>query len=531
MQTIQKDPNLKITWINQECFVDPEFLNYKKSEIPLNTLANITIDDTLRLDWLFSAWFGLQKTRDISVITADGVLSEYKNVELRRHAYKERRIAEEERPILKLARTKPGIVYDNINIDHDHKSWKACQRYTYKTRSVFNSYLAKAFPKNSIARALARKETKTLKDKTSKGSKAHLHAQALDFQLRLLSNTSLREEMSTFVKLDISHNKMAQLLKAMQPFPGDNMESYDCFLHDLNISIKHVLQIFNHVPSKILLNDLLNAITARTLPNVEVNLRKLARTPKEILKELDFEKLTSLKTCTVEVDKKGNQPFIDAFRQEGSSVGILDTERAIENSLQLGVIRDFWGLLRQRKTIPRQSLPVHTEHFLSSIDVKIYITNMATPDGWLAMAVPGICVDFAGYDHRDHFGCDAGYLTVYYKSSLVLGGFIINAGSHYLLNNLQGALPNKINDRNNKTEIAKAIVDLLSTLPLPVALKDMGFNSMSLSAAVDMKQQHLKFSLPDISLDNPSEGHFFVCGDKQSLKQKMFQIKFENEVE
>lgn len=510
----------RLIWIHDDIFIDPA--NVPIEDVPsgylplaeVGTLADVPLQTPdLSLKELTSAWCRIRRNHDAQEISEQMILDEIQIVRKLRQGYKERRQEDERKALRKIARTDPEEalkkVKSSCDDEHDDRGktqlyWEALLIYAPRSQSAFHEYLFSVEQKNSIARAAAL---------VKRSKNVHKQARSLDYQLRLLNNFGhdtlmFRKSLIKFVrKTSLPNSKLEKLLRAMHAQKTECFSSFFRFIHDIHENII----AFDILPPSVYFSDLMNSVRDRNVSNILPLLKTIYEAPFHFR-----HKATSvppypknLSEAATRILKVTKDDLIKKFNIKLAGWDCINNERLLHNSLKNGVTKIFLWLL-ERNVIRQQSFPRHLCHDVFDGRVSLEVSNLSVVDGWLAMALPQICIRFGGSEHIGHFHCDAAYLCIYHKDDLIMSGMLVNAGSHILLNNFQGKLPTIMNTEEKKHEMCRGIQEIMNQLDKPVVMRDFYFNAISLAKTLNLPKENLKLDLPQVRLDCSSEGDFYV---------------------
>jgi hypothetical protein len=461
-----------------------------------------------------TAWLRLRRNSDPEAISESQMIEEMAEGLKRRTAFANRRKEEVKQKLRVIAREDPEKMFKNLNSRKSSAAetgknsiWSALHVYAGRPRSRFHKTVIKSDPQKSLSRAAALNQ---------RSDRSHDVAKILDYHLRLIpkgyneNSLQLREVIINTIKdKALPNRKLAKILETLIPKVSEPLHEYSRFLHD----IINVFENMHGLHPTLYVGEVLNSLASREVSDVSKSLRILSNASDEFRSEAIKANPQSLKRAANAVTALQQAELISEIRNKAASWNVANLDRLISNSLKMGTSRTLGHLmsLKKREELD-QSLPERIVHHIKDSDITIEFTNITVPDGWLAMAVTGICVRFGGSQHLKHFYHPTGYICVYDKSDVVLGGFVLDTGEKILLNNLQGRLGNRINKSDIKKQISLGIESIFMQMGKPVVLRKIYFNSLSLTDELDLKGEDMQLNLPRMYLDNPSAGHYFTFG-------------------
>lgn len=510
----------RIVWICADTFVDPRYAEARHPSIMMNTIFNVNVPNSEHdLSRIVTAWLRLQRTALPETITEAAMLDELADGVQRRRAYAQRREEERYRAVRQQARGDPEAVIALLRSEVDpEKVWKAMHIYAERPRSAFHKAILKTDARQSIGRAVALGK---------RGEIAHRHAQLVDYHFRLIPPAhmstygDLRNTLIEVVKdKALPNRKLTKILAMLTPKDRERLDDYSRFLHDLNGVLRNIYGL----PPSLYAGELLNALNSRGLADVGRDLSILAQAAPNVRNSVLAEHPKSLRRAASAAVAVEQADLVTSIKDKAMAWRAVNIDRLLDNALHLGVAKEIHGLLSTPKTrVPRQLMPDVLSERIDEVGVTVEFSNMSVVDGWMAMALPEICVRFAGHEHVQQFECEAGYLCVYDDDALALGGFLVDAGDYILMNNLQGGLGNRLNKSAIRKQIAHAIEKVLTQLGKPVALRNLVFNSFSLVEELKLAARDLKLDLPNIYLDNPAKGDYFILGTRRQNEEEQRQ--------
>ena len=505
LRTLAEEPgNHTVSWIAADTFVDPAFARKRMPFVRMNTLLDLDPPPaTHSLSRLCAAWFRLQRTHAPSAITPVMMRDELAVVERLRANYAKRRRDDEKRAIRREARTAPSAALTRFVHDPGNTAWQALQVFAFRPRSRFHRTVRVRAPDRSLVRAAGRRR---------RSEAARKVARAADYHLRLVPEDmhgyrSLRTDLIRLVREPgVPDRRLTQFLERLMPRAGETLEEYAAFLHDL----PGVLPLLPGLPSSLYAGDLLNALRTRTLHDIGRRLAVLREADPEIREQALEQRPRSLAAAAKAVAAIEHAGFADRIAAlVQKHWPDADPGHLARCAAHLGVWRGIEYLLETMVgRVAPQTLPARITWRVSPGDagshpLDVTFTNLKVPDGWFAMALPAICVDFAGFHHYAHFGCDGGYICVHQGPERlpVMGGFLVTAGDAVLLNNLQGGLTRGANTARRRQRLANGVRNVLGRVGRPVVMQDLGFNALSLPNELGLPARHMQLELPEIRLD------------------------------
>lgn len=506
-----------VTWISDDTFVDPAFARKRMPFARMNTIVGLDLPaDEHSLARLCAAWFRLQRFQPPETITNAMIHDELVVVNRLRERYAERRREEEHRAIRRDARTNPTAALTAFRLDPQSTAWEALQVFAHRPRSRFFRAVRARSPQRSLLRAAGMRR---------RSDASRNVARVADYHLRLVPEQrhgyrALRTDLIRLIRdPGLPDRRLTQFLERLMPQPGEKLDQYTAFLHDLPA----VLPLLPGLPATLYAGELLNALQSRSLHEIGRRLAILRAAEPEVRGEVLEQRPRSLAAAAREVARIEEAAFMDriaALAREHWPAA--DPGHLVRCATHLGAWEGFAYLLEAMAgCVAAQTLPQRITWRMApdqagKQELDVTFTNLAVPDGWSAMALPSVCVDFAGFHHLTHFSCDGGYICVHQGPERlpILGGFVVRAGDAVLLNNLQGRLSSGANTAARRRGIANGIRDVLERVGRPVVMRDLGFNALSLPSELGLPARHVDLDLPEVRLDLDDDGtrsgQFFV---------------------
>lgn len=507
----------KIVWIAADTFIDVRFAKNVPHVAKLNTLYDAdSVRSIYNLTKVATAWLRLRRNSDPEAISEVQMLDEMAEGLKRRIAFANRRKEEVKQKLRVIAREDPEKMFKDLNSKKSSSAdigknsiWSSLHVYAGRPRSRFHKTVINSDPLKSLSRAVALNQRSDI---------THDIAKILDYHLRLIpkgyseNSLQLREVIINTIKdKALPNRKLAKILEALVPKVSEPLIEYSKFLHD----IISVFENMHGLHPTLYVGEVLNALASREVSDVSKSLRILSNASDEIRADAIKANPQSLKRAATAVTALQQAELISEIKNKAASWNVANLERLISNSLKMGTSRMLGHLMSLKKRDDlHQSLPKRIVHHIEDSDITIEFTNITVPDGWLAMAVTGICVRFGGSQHLPHFNHPTGYICVYDKSDIVLGGLVVDTGDKILLNNLQGRLGNRINKSDIKKQISLGIESVFMQMNKPVVLRKLYFNSLSLTDELSLNSSDMQLELPRMRLDNPSVGQYFTFGTR-----------------
>lgn len=525
LQPVYEEPYKKrVTWLRDDIFIDTIYLpttdtinSYTYTPlVELCTLREIEIPSAqFTLKRLITCWCRLRRNHNAEDITEAMLMQELEVVQSLRDKFKNNRIEEQKRNVKRFARSDPAAAInyikslpsqnDSLPSNDMEVCWEALQAYATRFQNTFHRHLFSIEQTNSIPRAAAL---------MNKGKKTHAQAKALDYHLRLLSacfgHSTLKHRVDfiAFIKkTELSNSKLEKLLTALLPNKKERQSQYIVFVHDIQTALK----MLEGLRPTMYFSDLMNAARDRTVNSLTPKLRMIKDTESSILDKVfaaPYPK--SLREAQTRIQKITHAPLLKKLHQRIQEHPYIDSERMAAVAIRNGVLKPYTALLAEKWDTVKQSMPCLLKQTVLRDRINIEISNMTVPDGWLAMSLPEICIQFGGYDHLTHFTCDGGYLCIYFNDELIISGMLADAGDYILLNNLQGHLPTRFNNTRDRQTVCLGIQDVTRKLPKTVVMKDLSFNSLSIPKALGLSSKMLDLDLPNVRLDCENYGQFYL---------------------
>lgn len=520
----------EIVWLNDEVFIDPSFADDGRFFVRKNVLrcfrpeVEAAYPQQYSLARLVTSILRLSRTVPYPEMTKTMITEELTKVNKMRSDYAQRRADEEAEVWARMVRSEPQTFLDKIESIPTHKLsdrekidiWALMLKYADKTRSSFYRAVMMSDPKKSLSRASSLMK----RDEEVRGA-----AVKLDYILRAIPQSwnfyaDIRKDLIGIIKdKRISDNRLAKFLEALYPIKGEELREYVSVLHDCMGVLPHIT-IFR--PS-LYMSGLLTSLANRSLNGLNTQIKTLIETPPDLLEKVMNRGPKSLKQATEMIQIALNDFVADEISGgKGPLYDLIqDEERLIKNSILCGRPEVVLRLLREGKvSSAEQTINAPIKISLDEIGVSVEVSEVHVPDGWLAMAISSVCVSFGGTAHMSQFRHDGGYLCVYDEDRIVLGGYLVDGGDYMLLNNLQGTLSNRHKTPEKKRMIAEGIRNALLSIGKPVVFRDLMFNGFSLAQNLDVPHREISMTLPNIYLDNPDHGEFYVIepgGDENEL--------------
>lgn len=507
----------KIVWIAADTFIDVRFANNSPHIAKLNTLSEAdSVRAIYNLTKVVTAWLRLRRNSAPEAISEAEMIDEMAEGLKRRIAFANRRKEEGRQKLRVIAREDPEKMFKKLNARSSSSGiakddiWSSLHVYAGRPRSRFHKTVIKSDPQKSLSRAVALNQ---------RNETTHDISKILDYHLRLIpkgyneNSLQLREVIINTIKdKSLPNRKLAKILEALVPKVSEPLLEYSKFLHD----IISVFENMHGLHPTLYVGEVLNALASREVSDVSKSLRILSIASDEIRSEAIKANPQSLKRAATAVMALQQADLISGIKDKSASWNVANFDRLISNSLKMGTSRTLGHLMSLKKIDELdQCLPERIVHHIKDSDITIEFTNITVPDGWMAMAVPGICVRFGGSQHLSHFKHPTGYICVYDKDNVVLGGFVVDTGDKILLNNLQGRLGNRVNKPEIKKIISLGIEDIFMKMDKPVVLRELYFNSLSLTDELNLRGEDMHLDLPKMYLDNPSAGHYYTFGTRR----------------
>lgn len=504
----------RVVWITRDTFVDPAFAAGRRAAAKMNTILEIEAPEVRHdLKRVVTSWFRLRRTFPPGAISTAMMENELCRVAQLRSVYARCRGDERVRKYRKTARTDPAKIFRELEETTSYGTvppatnelWLAMHIYAERRHSRFHRAVLDLDKTLSLVRLAGRH---------GRGPAVRDQAMFVDFHLRLIPagmyDPELRENVAALVRdRSIPNRRAAQILARLVPQSSETLSGFAAVLHDL----REVMPLLSRLPVGVYVDDLLNALKTRSLHEPARLLGVIAATNPEVRERILAGHPRSLRAAADSMVACESAELIEIVESAAAQWGVEALGRLATNALSLGAVKELVHLLGEMKgRIPVQTLPARAVEAITagSTMVTVEFTNMTCPAGWLAMALPTICVPFACHDHLDHYKCDGGYLCVYENERLVMGGYLVVAGDVVLLNNLQGRLGAAKRRVEDRRRLARAIGKVLSALERPVLMRKLNFNALSLPEELDLPERERELDLPDIRLDNPSCGNFYV---------------------
>lgn len=502
-----------VVWITRDTFVDPAFAAGRRRSAKMNTILELEAPEVRHdLKRVVTSWFRLRRTFPPEAISTAMMEKELCRVAELRSVYARCRGDERVRKYRKTARKDPAKIFRELEETTlwkvqpaANELWQAMHIYAERRHSRFHRAVLDLDKTLSLVRLAGRH---------GRGPAVRKQAMNVDFHLRLVPagmyDPRLREDVASLVRdRSVPNRRVAQILARLVPQPSESLSGFAAVLHDL----REVMPLLSMLPVGVYADDLLNALKTRSLEEPARLLGVIAATNPEVREKVLAGRPRSLRAAADAMVACESAELIEMVESAAARWGVDAPGRLATNAVSLGAARELVRLLGETEgRIPVQTLPAQVVEAVTagSATVAVEFTNMACPAGWLAMALPTICVPFAGLDHLDHYTCDGGYLCVYENERLVMGGYLVVAGEVVLLNNLQGRLGAAKRRAEDRRRLAQAIGKVLGALRRPVVMRKLNFNALSLPEELDLPERDCELDLPDINLDNPSCGRFFV---------------------
>ena len=221
---------------------------------------------------------------------------------------------------------------------------------------------------------------------------------------------------------------------------------------------------------------------------------------------------TSMRSLLANLEKTQYTETIELLNQAiDSSKHILKSTHIIDLSIGMRILFPYHQFVRSFNHPLQPS--IITEPIIKTVkQLSIGLFPPTYLEGYIGCAVPGICIDFGGFNHRQHYRNECANLIVFDQHQVYLWSLVIDMRVHSMtlqkvvqaivINNLQGALPSRY--RQYLPNLIAHYVDILlkAAQSKPVLYRNLTFNSYSIDNQYCQDIDVIQIEAPlDIRLD------------------------------